>query len=230
MNLAVENIAGGGYSRLIADPLLWTGLSSPTVAGAWLIWETGGSDATAELIVYVNLAAAFTLGSGASVWFKPTEMGIGIRTQRPSLTTPVNNRYQAYNRANQLYSLQTMAGKTLKALLVKSTYVFDPDHDYVADIVADEATVGGYSRQTLANVTSGQDNTLNRGKLTWDPFVFGAFSGIQDLGGAVVFISNGSDATHELVGFMDKSFPVTTENSAKVLTLTPGSGGVILDT
>lgn len=59
---------------------------------------------------------------------------------------------------------------TIKVMLVKSTYTFDPDHNFVSDVVADEVVdVGGgtpYVRKTLGSDTVTEDDTNDRA--AWD--------------------------------------------------------------
>jgi hypothetical protein len=65
----------------------------------------------------------------------------------------------------------------LRVLLVKSSYTFNPDHNFVDngdanDPQSHEVTVSGYARQTLANKTVTQDDTNDFAYFDADDAVF----------------------------------------------------------
>lgn len=128
-------------------------------------------------------------------------------------------------RYNLLHSYLT--GKTLKVLALKTTYTFDPDHKFVADIKAPtdyELSGTGYSRQTLTSVTITQDDTADRAVLDADDVTY---TGINagSIGFLLLYIDNGSDATNEIVLIDDT--PDLTTNGADV-TIVWSSIGIYL--
>lgn len=99
-----------------------------------------------------------------------------------------------------------------KVLLVDNTYVFDPDHAFVADVIAGgkEVVATNYARKTLAAGAGGLSFTYlaasNRiGMLmpdqTW--VGIGGAGSDDNLGGAVVYNNTGNDATSDVVAFLD---------------------------
>ena len=75
--------------------------------------------------------------------------------------------------ANQVYNialkkladgLLAFATADIRVLLVKVGYVFNPDHDFVADLTpgSNELTVAGYARQALGTQTTALDDTNDR--------------------------------------------------------------------
>lgn len=86
-------------------------------------------------------------------------------------------------------------------LLIDSSYVHDPDSEFVSDIVADE--VAGATRQTLGTKTVTKDNTNDRSVLDAANSTFPAVTAGSTVGGAVVFKDTGNDATSTLLFFLD---------------------------
>lgn len=90
-------------------------------------------------------------------------------------------------------------GATWKALLTKTAGVTDPDLDFVADVLAtaaDEITVAGYSRQTLASKTVTLDDTGNRGLGDSDALSFGTLTAGETVTGMLIYreVTNDSDS------------------------------------
>lgn len=96
-------------------------------------------------------------------------------------------------------------GKSLKAMLMKSTHTPSKDHNTVSDVVADEINVSGYARQTVTVSGSGvtEDDTNDLAKFDGTDPVFAALTTGQTVGGAWVFADSGADATSELICFLD---------------------------
>lgn len=133
------------------------------------------------------------------------------------MANATTNRYR-YNKMNQ--TLDEVTG-TLKAMLVKSSYVFNPDHQFVSDLVASECDAtnynGGFSGTSRLVISTGkawtQDDANDVAKfdatdtLTW-----------ANLGGAVnntvvlvLYMNGTSDADSRLVAYYDTrtaGFPV----------------------
>jgi hypothetical protein len=70
------------------------------------------------------------------------------------------------------------ASDTLRVLLLKSSYSFNPDHEFVSDLVpaTNEVTGTGYSRQTLASKVVSKDDVNDCGKFTFANVVFTAIN------------------------------------------------------
>lgn len=101
---------------------------------------------------------------------------------------------------------------TLKVMLVGTTYVYDPDHDFVDDISGDEITAtnytGGYagaSRKTATVAVTANPGSncvdISIADLTWSS-LGGA---VNDTVGAAVllFETGGSDATAIPIAYFD---------------------------
>jgi len=197
----VDAIAG---SRLTGDNVDWVGINAGTIVGAVLIYETGGSDATAIPIAYFGNGTIGGLSyttDGKTVRIVWPDAGILVDYNYPDGYSPAAGRLlRAYTRARHKYSLQTLAGKTLKALLVDTSFVFDPADNYVEAVAPYELSGTGYARQTLAGVASNQDDANDRGELDCDNIVFGSGDlDVGNVGGVVIYIENTTDADHELV-------------------------------
>lgn len=106
------------------------------------------------------------------------------------------------------YKQQLMTGtfdhpnETLRVALISddTNYSFDQDnHSFVSDIIdggttATEFTGSGYSRQTLANVTTSQDNTDDEGVTDADDLTFTSLDG-DTIQAVVVYKQVGGDDT-----------------------------------
>ena len=101
---------------------------------------------------------------------------------------------------------------TIKAMLVNSAYAHNPDNNFVSAIVANEITVGGYARQTLASKSVAQDDTNNRVNYAAANVTFSALVAGQTIGGVVILRDTGADATSELIAFGDTADTATNGN------------------
>lgn len=104
---------------------------------------------------------------------------------------------------------------TIQALLVDSTYVYDPDHNFVADI-SGELTDGSYSRQTLGNKGVTEDDTNDEAVMTADPVDFGALTN-ETPAGIVLFKFVTNDADSPLISFSDAGFGATANGGGYVV-------------
>src|SRR3990170_6844676 len=89
---------------------------------------------------------------------------------------------------------------TIKVLLINSAYVYDPDHSFVSDVVANE--VAGATRQTLGTKTVTKDDVNNRSVFDGANSTFPAVAAGPTVGGAIVFYDTGVDATSILLAFL----------------------------
>jgi hypothetical protein len=92
-----------------------------------------------------------------------------------------------------------LANSDLRAMLLKSTGSFNRDHNFVADVVANEVTAVGYSRQTLTSKVVTKNATADAVYWTADKPVFGPLTVGQTIGYIVVFRHTGDDATAPLL-------------------------------
>jgi hypothetical protein len=93
---------------------------------------------------------------------------------------------------------------TIRVMLMTSAYTPDLDADiFVADIVADELSVGGYARVTLANKFSTKDNGNNRTDYGADNPVWAALAAGETIGWAIVFKLVTNDADSPVIAVLD---------------------------
>lgn len=117
---------------------------------------------------------------------------------------------------------QERAPSTYRAMLLLSTYTFNPDHDYVSDVVAYEAAGG--TRQTLASRVVTIDDSLNSAVFDFDDVTFPTVTTGQTLGGMIVYRYVTGDSDSVLVGWYP--FTLATDGTNVTVTLpAPASGG-----
>ena len=122
----------------------------------------------------------------------------------------------------------------IKAMLVTPAYAFNPDHNTVSQVAAQEVSGTGYTggfagsgRKTLGSISIAQDDAANRGyfdaaDLTWTGINVG------DVAGVWFYKQGSSDADSELIGFMDTGgFPVTTNGGNLVVQFSASPLGVL---
>jgi hypothetical protein len=121
-----------------------------------------------------------------------------------------------YNRAKKrlLSAELNLATADLRALLL-SSYTFNPDHDFVAQVVATELSGGGYARATVTGETFLEDDAGDRGRMQLPQLAFGAIATGQTIAGLVLFEHTGSDATATLIAWYPTA-PTPTDGSSPV--------------
>lgn len=134
-----------------------------------------------------------------------------------------------YNRG--LYLLMTaaanLASADVRVLLVKNTYTFAKTHNFVADVIAGslEISVASYARQTLTGKSVTEDDTNGFAYFDANDVTFAGLAAGQTIGGAVVFLHTGSDATAQVLFFYD--LPDTpTSGDFVIQWATPANGGL----
>ena len=103
-----------------------------------------------------------------------------------------------------------LVGTAVGVMLMQSTFVYNPDNDFVADIVANEVTVAGYSRQTLGTKSWTEDDANNRSYFDGADAVFTALAAGQTVSGAIMFRDTGADATRRLISWNEFSAALAT--------------------
>ena len=118
---------------------------------------------------------------------------------------------QAYNRAGVLLSTRPWLTHAFQVLLLYNTYTFNKDHDFIADVVANEASGTGYARLTVSGKTITIDDTNDRWVLDCDDFAYSAINtGATPIVGYVIAANGGNDATDEVIFYNDEGgFPKT---------------------
>lgn len=94
----------------------------------------------------------------------------------------------------------------IRALLLKSTAVPTVEMDFVSDIIAgaQELTVTGYARKTLAGLTRTVDDTNDWQKLSHDVIAWTGLSGAdQTAGWLVLYEHNAADSAATLMVIYD---------------------------
>jgi hypothetical protein len=141
----------------------------------------------------------------------------------------------AYNRGKFRlidYSWSTDV-EDLGLLLVANTYTFDPDHDSVGDVEADETSGAGYGRRaiTASARSASEDDTNNRalliiadGTVTWSSISAGI-----DLRVILFFISGVDidDSSNDLLGFVDSGTNIPIITTGADFALNFGTAGAL---
>jgi hypothetical protein len=120
----------------------------------------------------------------------------------------------------------------LRVLLVKATYVANADQAALDDGTANDAsshelTVAGYARQVLANKTFGADLSADFAYLDADDVVFAALATGETIGGAIVFLHTGNDATAVPLLFFDLVDTPTNGSNITIQWAAIAAGGVM---
>lgn len=120
----------------------------------------------------------------------------------------------------------------LKGMLVKTTYVANPDHAAIddgtaADPKSHELVATGYARQSLTGLTTGKDTVTDFGYFDADDVAFGALAAGDTIGGMVVFLDTGLDTTSVPIAFYDTVDTPTNGSAITIQFAAIGSGGVL---
>lgn len=129
-----------------------------------------------------------------------------------------------FNRGKRLLAQGVINWGTtdVRIMLVRSTYVFNPDSNFVSDVVASECNATDYARQALTypGTPVTQDDAADRARLFANQVTWVGLGGATNntLGGAIVFVFNAADAAAQLIAFLDTNDLVTADNN---VVLTP---------
>lgn len=92
--------------------------------------------------------------------------------------------------------LDLVGGVTRMMLLTGATTTPDnPDHEFVDDISADEASDGSYARETLTTPAMADDDANNRAEWDFDDVVFGGLDNETVTAAAAYLQTGGNDAS-----------------------------------
>lgn len=92
-----------------------------------------------------------------------------------------------------------LGSSTIKAMLLNSAASFDRDHNFVSDVVANEITAVGYSRQTLGSKTVTENDTNDAAYWDCADVTFGSLASGQTVKFVVLYRDTGADATSPLL-------------------------------
>lgn len=123
-----------------------------------------------------------------------------------------------YNRGKFIIADSSLSwtGDTIRALLVDSGYVYDPDDNFVSDVSADEVADASYARQTLANKSVVEDDANDEATMNADPVDYGALDNVTPAG-IVLFKFVTNDADSPLISFSDAGFGATANGGGYVV-------------
>ncbi len=105
-----------------------------------------------------------------------------------------------YNRGKKFGKADWEAG-TWRVLLVTSSYTPNADHDFVSDVVANEASGAGYSRKDLTTRTATVDDTNDRVDYTADKVLWATLTAAFKY--AIVYKFGSNDGDSELHSWYD---------------------------
>ena len=102
---------------------------------------------------------------------------------------------------------------TIKVILVNTSHTFTKSHEFVSDIVANEASGTGYSRKTLANKAQTLDTANDRVEFDADNPTYTALDA-GTIASAVIYKEVTTDADSPLIANID--FPDLVTNGSDV--------------
>jgi len=97
---------------------------------------------------------------------------------------------------------------TIKLLLVDTNHTFTKTHEFVSDIVANEASGTGYSRKTLANTSIALDTGNDRVEFDADDISYTALDA-GTIASAIIYKEVTNDADSPLIADVDFTDLVT---------------------
>ena len=124
-------------------------------------------------------------------------------------------------------STDAYTGKTFIALLLKSSYTFDPTDVFITDLTTatNELSGGGYARVTASGLLISRSGSVT--KVTWNPIVFSLITatGADAPPSMVLAMQGASDSVSPLV--FQQDFEVTSDSTSEDITISPASTGFI---
>lgn len=135
-----------------------------------------------------------------------------------------------YNRGKfVLASGVNLGTANLYVLLVKSDYTFDNNHDFYANLSANEVSTSGYTAGglALAGKAVAEDDTNDFAFLFGNNLTFTALATGPTVGGAVLYISTGVAATSQVIAFYDVTDTPTNGGDISINWAANSAGGVL---
>lgn len=142
-----------------------------------------------------------------------------------------------YTKGKQrLARLDVQSPNTLEVLLLKNTYVFSSNHNFIADLVDGssvpyELSVGNYARQTLAGVSVIEvdtgDPATNYAYISADSVSFPLLAAGETVGSVVVAEKTGSNATAALITYYQIASSPTNGGDIIINWADSANGGVL---
>ena len=143
-------------------------------------------------------------------------------------------------KADLLSGVYNLASGTYKCLLVQTTYVFDPDHQYVSDITGGPdyelnssgggtgytAGYAGSGRKTLSTLTVTKDNVNDLAKWSFDPITWSTINA-GTARALVVYKPNTNDADSKILVYVQFTNDAITNGGDLVYT-PPATGVAVL--
>lgn len=101
-----------------------------------------------------------------------------------------------------------LSSADIRAMLVNSTFVWNPDISVVDDggaqcAKAKEISAAGYARQILGSKVLARDDVNDMVVLTFADVTFGSPVSGQTIGGMILYKFNAVDTSAEVIGFYD---------------------------
>lgn len=109
--------------------------------------------------------------------------------------------------------------------LFTSSYTPAVNDDFLNNITANELSVAGYARQTLASMAATQDDANTRAYFTANNNVWASLTAGQTIGWAVTYINTGVDSTSKLIGAYQITPATPTNGSSFTVTWAAGASG-----
>ncbi len=128
-------------------------------------------------------------------------------------------------------ALLNLGTADIRALLLKDTYVFDPTHQFVADVIAGskEISVMGYARLTLSGLGTSLNSASHRAEAAAADLNFGDLAVGQTMGACILAVHVTNDADSWLLGFVNTGgFPKATNGRNVTIKLPSGKFAHIL--
>jgi len=114
-----------------------------------------------------------------------------------------------------------------RVLLLNTSATPNADTNVINDVVANEISVGGYSRQALTGETVTEDDTNDFAYFDANDVTFTALAAGQTIGWACLFRQTGSDATAPIYCNYDLTDTPTNGSDVTIVWATPANGGLV---
>lgn len=130
-----------------------------------------------------------------------------------------------YNKGMEL--ILVGGGGNIHAMLMRTDYPSNRDHQNVFDIAGWEINVGGYFRQAVPGVTCITDHQQDRSIIDAQDMVFPGLAAGQTIGYVVLYQLSGADTISFLLS-LHAVTPTPTGGDFAITWKPPSEGGIIL--